>query len=123
MKQGLPYCIGFVQAFRRQKPGFITDVDLFVIDQAKNRLKVGEIKNCRRLTNNEANSLHTLFQNTGVLASMQTQLSTFAPAYPSLAAQPAEEVINVAYAKSDISFQANATPVGHTYSRYSILYN
>lgn len=122
MKRGLPYYIGFVQAFKSQKPSFVTDVDLFVIDSKMNRLKIGEIKNCRRLTSNEARALHTLFQNTGVLANMQAQLLAAAPTYPDLAAQPPEEVINVAYAQSDISFQANATPVGHTYKRYNTLY-
>lgn len=122
MKPNTDYYIAFIQAYKKQRPGFRDDLELFTINPNGTRLLVGTIKDCVRLSHSEAASLHTALVHSGAITLMQGFVNRYCPRHQPLHLMPPEEMINACFESTMINFQQPPIPTHHNHSRYSILY-
>jgi hypothetical protein len=112
--------LGFIQGYKRQKPGFIDDVTLYYMDDQGNRISAISISNCRRLSPSEATQGYTYYTASGFVTIMHQQLASL-----NLNAPPNTwglDVFNVVFNPEDATLlmpQQNCAS-GHTY--YTHLY-
>lgn len=122
MKPNTDYYISFIQSYKKQRPGFRDDIELFTIDPNGTRLIVGEIKDCIRLNQSETVLLHSALMLSGKIANMQAIINRYSFRHQSLHLMPPEDLINVCFESSMINFQKTPIPAHYSHSRYSILY-
>jgi len=135
MSTGTDYHCGFIQAFRRQPEQAIHDVELFIINANSNRVAVGHINQCRRLTAAEIAAVFQVYNANGWIAIMQQELSAAnqqaiqhhqAQPYPHQLANlghAPHEIFNACFRISDLHYANNPVPRRYQYSRYGILYH
>jgi hypothetical protein len=131
MTENVTYCIAFIQAYKKQRPGFCAPVELFIIDQNHERLVVGTLKSCRRLSTAESDQAFNFFSKNGVLAAMQGQITPVpAPYWPRLGVHPpltslaqhTQEMFNCCFQLSELTLLATARhPAIHNYRKYNNL--
>ena len=122
MKPNIDYSIAFIQSYKKQRPGFRDDLELFTIDPHGTRLLVGSIQDCVRLSAFEAASLRATLNANGALALMQNIVNQYYPAHQPLNFIQPEDMINACFESSMIQFHQTPNSVQHSHSRYSILY-
>lgn len=75
MEAGVQYHCGFIQAFKKQPEQAIHNVEFFIIDENSNRILVGQINGCRRLSATELVTVFNIYNSSGWLTLMQTELN------------------------------------------------